>query len=262
METTEMLKIILAVQFINDWATLPEAVCRAKYPLDETQRRERFAECGEIITGFVLGRVNSEAAQIDYDSMVGVLRNNIEIKDRTIEKLQRKISKLKGEPTAAKSKKARRRSGTPNIPVVPPIPKCKKIARPGEAVIADGQFPEARSNRKGSSSKFKGVSFKPKQSKNRPWTAQAFKDGKLQYAGTHETELQAAAATQELLGNKQLAQDMRHANKFAGRIEEIKGPRTEKIQCAGCSAEYDQHPDVCTKCNGTSFEVIKVRKVN
>ena len=257
METEKMLEVVLAAQFIHDWAVLPEEVCRAKYPLDEIWRMERFAECGEIITGFVFSRINDEAAQINYDEMISVLRSNIGTLEKQNEKLQARIAALEGRSATAKTEKPKR---TP--PARVETPARNGTGRPGEAVIADDQFTEARSNYKGSSSKFKSVSFRSKQSTTAPWAAQVFRDGKVKYIGCHKTELSAAAAVQKYLGNAKLAADLREADRFAGRIEEKHGPRITKIQCVGCAQEYGVRPVFCSKCQGRSFEEIKVPKVD
>ena len=268
MEATEMLKIITAAQWIHDRAILPEKVYRLKYPLEEDRRRDRFAEHSSVVLDFVISQIAIAGDRMVDEGTVRKLKREIE----TLERLNVRLNEKLTDQSAAMLDMVKDKKKKASLPVVddsdtPPMPKVKppkgtKTARPGEAVIADDQFKDARSHRKGGSSKFIGVTLKAKENRKKPWTAQVNREEGFKYLGAHETELLAAAAVQEHLGNKQLAADLRHENEFAGRIEEKHGPRTTKIQCTGCAEEYDKEPNKCVKCNGTAFETIKILVVD
>lgn len=138
---------------------------------------------------------------------------------------------------------------------VSPVLDPAKIKRAGKA-----------KKRKGKSN-YKGVSRLGKK-----WRAQVYDKvlGKSVHLGSYDSELLAAAAYQEHIGNKKEAKRLRNEYKEGNcmperhddadtseKIEQLKGPVT--YMCSQCGESYEKNPKICRKCDSGAIEPVRLQ---
>lgn len=174
----------------------------------------------------------------------------------------------------------------PNPKPIKPTTRRRIDIKPGAVAVGSNvqvvsrRKPGAiRAKRKGASSEYLGVTLNTSPGK---WVAQISRGDKRWHGGYHALEEEAAIAVQEKLGNTAEAdrirkilidktahteaaidieiEDKKQEAVAAAGLVEIKGEFTWQWVCKGCGDTVKVRDDKCRKCNGSSFEKIKVLK--
>lgn len=225
MDAKEYLVILNAAQYLNDCAILPREILCQKYGVIETFP-ENIIAAGPKLLKFVIENIRGyQPEQVTEPPALAI------------------PDKSPKEKTTLPAKK-RGRSAKIKTALAVKI----KTGAVGKKV-------------KVHSSQYKGVSLHKKTGKYR---AQIWRNGRLNHLGTFEKEIDAAAAVQEYLGNKQEAKRLRKESADTEAVARTRAAKKKELvpseffqggyECTGCGEDYVEKPQRCDKCGGSVFE--------
>jgi len=234
MDAKECLVILNTAQYLNDCAILPKEIFYQKYG-QKYRINEIFTEniiaSGPKLLKFVIENIR------EYQPEQVTEPPALAIPDKSPKEKTTLPAKKRGRPAKIKTVVAKRRGRPAKI-------KTEAVGKKGQA----------------HSSQYKGVSLW----KNGKWRAQVTKKGRNHYLGTFEKELDAAAAVQEFLGNKQEAKRPHKESIDTEAVARTRAAKKKELvaseffqggyECTGCGEDYVEKPQKCDKCGGSVFE--------
>ena len=143
---------------------------------------------------------------------------------------------------------------------VNPVDPVKKTGRDKRDAAGSQSKSAKRRGRKNPHSDFVGVYYRGvRRDGSEKWESYVYRDDGNWKSPRTGSELLAAAARAEHLGDVKEAARLRQLDKEkrqARAIEALKGKGVEVAgyMCTGCGQNYESPPEKCGKCNGRSFE--------